>query len=169
MGDDHESAAMHEAIGSVLGRTASGIFILTAGDGAGRATGMLASWVQQASFEPPMVSVAVHRDRYLHQWLGRSPRLALNIVADGQGHLLKHFGRGFEPDQPAFEGLETRRGTTGVPLLADALGHLEGEIAGQLEAGDHVVYLVQITAASTGAAFAQHPPMVHLRKNGFRY
>src|SRR5258706_383723 len=47
-----------------LGRVPSGLFILTVCDGQ-RETGMLASWVQQCSFEPPQVSVAVKHGRDL--------------------------------------------------------------------------------------------------------
>ncbi len=43
----------HTPIAQVLGRIPSGIFVLTVGDDTGRETGMLASWVQQASFDPP--------------------------------------------------------------------------------------------------------------------
>lgn len=165
MGDNAEP---REAIGRVLGRTPSGIFVLTAADGNGNETGLLVSWVQQASFEPPMVTVAVNRERYLHQWLEGSPRMAINLVGESQSSLLKHFARGFEPGQPAFNGLEIRRGTTGVPVLASALGTLEGRVAGQMEAGDHVIYLLEISHASLGDAIDEQP-MVHVRKSGFRY
>ena len=50
----------------VLGRTPSGVFILTCSDGAGHETGMLASWVQQASFDPPMLALAV--EQYVGDW-----------------------------------------------------------------------------------------------------
>ncbi len=62
-----------ENLGAVLGRTPSGIFILIAGDGQDNTTGMLASWVQQASFEPPQVTVAVNKKRYINEWLAKSP------------------------------------------------------------------------------------------------
>jgi flavin reductase (DIM6/NTAB) family NADH-FMN oxidoreductase RutF len=163
-----EIEATRDTIGRVLGRTPSGIFVLTASDGEGNETGMLVSWVQQASFEPPMVTVAVNRQRYLHDWLRSAPGLALNVVAESQTALLKHFARGFEPEQPAFEGLDVRRGATGVPVLDAALGTLESRIAGQMEAGDHVVYLLEVLHASTGEAFEKEP-MVHVRRNGFRY
>lgn len=158
-----------EEIGRVLGRTPSGVFILTATDGAGRETGMLASWVQQASFDPPMISVAVNRKRYLNDWLNKAPRLALSLVGRSQGKFLKHFGRGFEPDQPAFEGIETLRNSTGLPLLAGALGYLEGEIVAMTDAGDHCVYFVRVDAAGSGPDLANEEPMVHIRKNGFNY
>jgi len=40
-------------VAPVLRRVPSGICILPAGDGRDRQTGLLTSWVQQASFEPP--------------------------------------------------------------------------------------------------------------------
>src|SRR5687768_13076480 len=64
-------------LGQALGRVPSGLYILTARHD-GKATGMLASWVQQAGFDPPMVTVAVNRDRYVGDWITRSGRFALN-------------------------------------------------------------------------------------------
>jgi len=160
---------LRDAIASVLGRTPSGIFILTASDGGSRETGMLASWVQQASFDPPMVTVAVNRKRYLNDWLDAAPKLALSMVAEKQFDFLKHFGRGFEPDEPAFEEIEFARGITGLPVLSAALGYLEGNVVGQLDAGDHAIYLVEIEGAGTGPDLDSLGPMVHIRKNGFNY
>ena len=51
-----------EGISRALGRVPSGLFIVTAGTGES-ATGFLASWVQQSSFEPPMVSVGIKKER----------------------------------------------------------------------------------------------------------
>src|SRR5215213_9889488 len=101
-----------------LGRVTSGIFILTIGED-DRATGMLASWVMQAGFDPPMVTVAVRQGRYVADWLTSGEPFVLNLVGEGQKHLLKHFGKGFEPGEPAFEGLEVRSAANGVPRLVD--------------------------------------------------
>src|SRR3954466_7335152 len=107
-----------------LGHIPSGIFILTIGTGT-RATGMLASWVMQAGFEPPTVSVAVKQGRYVCDWLTEGQPFVLNIVREGQKELLRHFGQGFEPGAPAFEGLGITNCARGVPILKDSLGHLE--------------------------------------------
>jgi flavin reductase (DIM6/NTAB) family NADH-FMN oxidoreductase RutF len=163
------SPADHDAIGRVLGRTPSGVFILTATDGQGRSTGMLASWVQQASFEPPLLTVAVNAKRYLNDCLKESPNLALNLVGEGQHHFLKHFGKGFEPDENAFEGMNTSTSQLGLPILSDALGYMEGTVQGQLTAGDHLVYLVEVRYAKAGENIGEVKPMVHIRKNGFNY
>lgn len=158
-----------DTIGKVLGRTPSGVFVLTCADGNGRETGMLGSWVQQASFDPPMLSVAVNRKRYLNDWLASVPRMALNLLGESHGRFLKHFGRGFEPDEPAFEGLAVTRTETGLPVLTDALGYLEGSVRNVVEAGDHLLYLLEITSAAAHDDLASSRPMVHIRKSAFNY
>lgn len=158
-----------EAVSPVIARIPSGVFIITLADGAGRETGLLASWVQQAAFDPPMITVAINRKRYAHEWLERHPYLAAHVVGESQKFLLKQFGRGFGPDEPAFEGQAIRRNAHGVPLLEAALGTLEGRVVGSIETGDHVVYAVELTAAHAGPSFADEGPMVHIRKNGMNY
>jgi flavin reductase (DIM6/NTAB) family NADH-FMN oxidoreductase RutF len=158
-----------ERVGPVLGRTPSGVFILTASNGEELETGMLASWVQQASFDPPLVTVAVNRKRYLNDWLDKHPYMVLNLVGESQTEFLKQFGRGFEPDAPAFEGFEIGRAKNGLPTLAGALGYLEGKVRSRVEAGDSWVYLVEITSAGASELLESSGPMVHIRKNGFGY
>lgn len=158
-----------EQIGAVLGRVPSGLSILTACNAAGEATGMLASWVQQASFAPPCVTVAVNRKRYLNDWIRETGQLAISLVGEGQKEFLGHFGKGFEPGEPAFQGLKTTHAANGCPVLTDSLGWLAGIVVGQVEAGDHVVYAVEIQEAGHSDCLDQVRPWVHIRKNGLSY
>lgn len=150
---------------TALGQVPSGIFILTVGSG-DRSTGMLASWVMQAGFEPPMVSVAVKQGRYVSDWLSEGQPFVLNLVGEGQNQFLKHFGKGFEPDAPAFEGMATKPCCTGVPMLSEALGHLECEPASHVDSGDHRIFLARVVR---GSLTGDTKPMVHIRKSGSRY
>lgn len=149
-----------------LGRLPSGLFILTARRD-DRTTGMLASWVQQAGFQPPMLTVAVRRDRFLVEWLDANGRFVLNQVRAGQKGLLRHFARGFEPDADAFAGLGLRDDAPGGPVLADALSFLDAEVAGHLDSGDHRIYLARINAGALLGPAAE--PMVHVRHSGLHY
>jgi flavin reductase (DIM6/NTAB) family NADH-FMN oxidoreductase RutF len=158
-----------DAIGAVLGRIPSGLYILTARSADGRETGMLASWVQQASFEPPAVTVAVNRKRYLHDWLRTAPAVVLNLIGETQKQYLSQFGRGFPEGEPAFGGISLSRSPGGLPVLADALGWLEGTAGQPIDAGDHLIYVVRITAAGRGPRADAEEPWVHLRRNGFGY
>lgn len=150
---------------AALGRVASGIFVLTAGTGE-RATGMLASWVMQGGFEPPTVSVAVKLGRYICDWLTTGEPFVLNIVAEGQFELLKHFGKGFAPDEPAFEGLEIRHCARGVPILENCSGYLECEPTGHVDSGDHRLILARVVRGGINGDAA---PMIHVRKSGSNY
>jgi flavin reductase (DIM6/NTAB) family NADH-FMN oxidoreductase RutF len=154
------------AFDSVLGRVPSGIFILTVGSGP-RATGMLSSWVMQAGFEPPMISVGVKLGRYVCDWLTEGQPFVLNLVGEEQPGLLKHFGKGFEPDAPAFEGLAITHCARGVPLLKDAVGHLECEPVRHVDSGDHRIFLARVVRGRLN--HSELAPMVHIRKSGAKY
>jgi len=128
---------------------------------------MLASWVQQAGFDPPMVTVAIRRDRYVADWVAQTGRFALSQLAVGSKSLIRHFGRGFEPDADAFEGVELRGDARGGPVLATALAYLDAEVAGELTAGDHRIFVARIVTGALLQSDAE--PLLHVRANGFHY
>ena len=155
-------------LSQALGRIPSGLYILTIRH-EGRSTGMLASWVQQAGFDPPMLTVAVKLDRYVADWIEATGRFTLNQLATGSKALIRHFGRGFAPDADAFDGLELQPEDTtmGGPVLASALAYLDVEVAGQLTGGDHRIFVGRIVAGSMQHHDAE--PFLHVRANGFHY
>jgi flavin reductase (DIM6/NTAB) family NADH-FMN oxidoreductase RutF len=128
---------------------------------------MLSSWVMQAGFEPPTISVAIKTGRYVCDWLTEGQPFVLNVVHQGQKELLRHFYKGFEPGEPAFEGLEITHCARGVPILKDALGHLECEPATHADSGDHRVFLAKVVRGKMADKSAK--PMVHIRNSGSRY
>jgi flavin reductase (DIM6/NTAB) family NADH-FMN oxidoreductase RutF len=158
---------MSEQIATMLGKIPSGVFVLSARGPQGEETGMLASWVQQSGFEPPSVTVAVNKKRYLNDWLEPSAPVALSVVGEDAKPWFSHFGKGFDPGEPAFEGLTIERTPSGLPVLADALGWLEGTVTGTVDAGDHTIYVLQLTSAATNGSGER--PYVHVRKNGMGY
>jgi flavin reductase (DIM6/NTAB) family NADH-FMN oxidoreductase RutF len=149
----------------ILGRIPSGIFILTAGTGE-RATGMLASWIQQAGFDPPSITVAVNRQRYVCDWLAEGRPFVVNVLGEMHKDYLAHFGRGFKQGEPAFEGLEITYCPRGVPILAGALGHFECERLEHIDSGDHRIFLAKVVR---GQLLDEGQPMVHIRKSGAHY
>ena len=157
---------MDETIAPVLGRVASGIYILTIRHQE-QETGMLASWVLQAGFEPPMITVAVKQGRYVADWLDQKTPFAINIVGEEQKSLLGHFGRGFEPDQNAFEDLEIQRIGDNLPILSQSVGYLLCTPQSHIDSGDHRIFLAKV---EEGKLLDDDPkPMVHVRKTGVHY
>jgi len=158
-----------DAIASLLGQIPSGLCILTARYGEAEETGMLVSWVQQAAFDPPAMTVAINKSRFLHEWLVPGSPVALNLIAETQKQLLGHFGKGFEPGAPAFTHLALERSPRGLPVLSESIGWVEGTVSSTLDAGDHSILLVSLSAGSTGPLSGTVRPWVHLRKTGLHY
>jgi flavin reductase (DIM6/NTAB) family NADH-FMN oxidoreductase RutF len=147
-----------------LGMIPSGCFVLTATD-SGLSQGILASWVQQAGFDPPAVSVAVKHSRPIRSLIDRSGHFVLNMVGQDAEAMLKHFGKGFETDQEAFEGMKTRSEPGGV-VLEDCIAHLNCRVTGHVDAGDHTVYVATVIG---GGLHRDGQPCVRIRTNGFNY
>lgn len=156
--------AGEDAIGAALGRIPSGCGILAVRHQR-EATGVLVSWFQQASFDPPVISVAVKKGRYVEKLLEESHQFVLNLIGEDPTALFKHFGKGFEPDEDAFVGLNPQETPFG-PMLPSAIAGLGCEVADTMEAGDHRLYLGRVKAA-LGDAGKQ--PYVHLRRSGLSY
>jgi flavin reductase (DIM6/NTAB) family NADH-FMN oxidoreductase RutF len=127
---------------------------------------MLASWVQQCSFEPPRVSVALARGRDVSAWLTEGSAFTLNVLDSTQTDMIVHFGRGFALTEPAFEGLEVERGPEGGPVLTDALACLHCRVVARHPAGDHDLLIAEVVS---GRLLGEGGPMVHVRKSGGHY
>lgn len=150
---------------AALGKLPSGVFVVTARQEKNE-TGMLASWVQQCSFEPPQISIAFQKDRYVLKWIENGSPFVVNILGQDQKSMLSHFGRGFEPEDPAFENLEIKRSPGGNAILKEAMAWLECESRQIIDAGDHRLMIAEI---SSGVVLSDSQPMVHIRKNGTHY
>jgi flavin reductase (DIM6/NTAB) family NADH-FMN oxidoreductase RutF len=148
-----------------LGAVPSGLFVATAGRGAA-ATGSLVSFVQQVGFTPPCLTVAIRKGRPLEALIRGGRRFCLSILDDASINLLSHFARGFDPGQPAFDGVSTEVDEAGVPYLLDAVAWLSCSLIGEADWSDHVVFCGEVVA---GDRRRPDQPLVHVRKTGLSY
>lgn len=156
---------LKENIGKSLGRIPSGVGILSTKHN-GHNGAMLASWIQQVSFEPPMITVAIKKGRPVAEYLMGSKKFALSLLHTGQKDMLAHFGKGFEPGEEPFDGIDTETQVTGALILKHSLCFMECELMNQMDAGDHQVFLGKIV---NGGMEEEGQPMVHVRRSGFNY
>ena len=152
-------------LAGALGRVPSGIFVVTVASDA-IATGMLASWVQQCSFRPPRISLAIKPDREITKLLAIGAGFTLNILESSQTDAVAHFGKGFALTEDAFKGLSVERRANGGPVLTEALAYLDCTVVQRVAAGDHDLFLADIRA---GGVLDEGQPMIHIRKNGMHY
>ena len=153
-------------IGKALGRIPSGLFIVTARTD--HAEGMLGSWVMQASFEPPQVTVALSKDRGLAQLIDASGFFAISILGQDDGGLMKPFFKTPEEGEDIFAPLnsEDREEAGNAPVLLDAHAWLSCKLEKKMEAGDADIYLGTVL---DGKRLKEADPKVHVREDGFKW
>lgn len=128
-----------------IGRISSGLYIITTKKG-DRSGAMVASWVTQASFDPPGFTVAVAKDRAIESLMQVGDQFILNILEEGNYQtLMKHFLKRFGPGEDRFAGVNTRTANNGSPILADALAYLECEVVSRMECADHWIVYNKVT------------------------
>ena len=155
-----------------LGRLSGGLYVVTAQQGEGseqRRGAMVASWVSQASFEPPGLTVAVAKDRAIEALMQVGDRFVLNVLAeDNHQGLLRHFLKRFPPGADRFAGVVTLEGAAqGGPVLSDALAYLDCQVQQRMECADH--WLIYAVVRGGNVADQQALTAVHHRKVGNHY
>lgn len=159
------SASQSDRTAQAVGRIVGSLCVVSAKRG-DITSGMLASWVSQATFNPPGLTVAVAKDRALESLTHTGDKFVINILAEGK-QLRKHFMKRFAPGEDRFAGLETEEAANGCPILKDALAYLECVVQNRMECGDHwVVYAV----VENGKVLENSGvTAVHYRKTGSYY
>ncbi|PZO40681.1 MAG: flavin oxidoreductase [Pseudanabaena frigida] len=129
-------STVEQAVGRIVGS----LCVLTVKRGE-ISTAMLASWVSQATFNPPGLTIAVAKDRAIESYLYEGDRFVLNILEQGK-QLRKHFMKKFAPGEDRFTDVQVEP-TEGGLILPDGLAYLECRVAQRMECGDHwIVYAI---------------------------
>jgi len=159
-------AAPEQAL--AVGRVVGSLCVLTARDGDAQSA-MLASWVSQASFNPPGLTVAVKKDRAIEALLPIGSAFVLNVLADGKEKaVMKHMLKPFAPGEDRFGGLDVQISeTTGAVIIPESASYLECSVTQRMEAGDHWILYATVNGGKVLDESAQSA--VHFRKVGTNY
>ena len=107
---------------------------------------MLASWVSQASFNPPALTVAVAKERAVESFLLKGSVFNLNVLQGGnEKETMKSLLKPFKPGEDRFGDMEVKISeTNGCAIVTEALSYLECEVSERMECGDHWVVLATV-------------------------
>ena len=154
-----------------LGRVVGSLCVLTTRKGSGDSQlsgAMVASWVSQASFTPPGLTVAVAKDRAVEALLHVGDSFALNVLASGrESGPMKQFLQPFAPGADRFAGLDLEESPGGQPILPDALAWLDCSVKQRMECGDH--WLIYAQVGSGALLDGEATTAVHQRRSGANY
>ena len=153
-----------ERVSPALGKISSGLYIVTASHG-GERHGMLASFIEQAAFQPPLISMATAKGRALSEVIDQQPLFGVNILGKHNHELVRPFVKATGGDP--FEGHALVENEWGLPQLSEAMAFLACRVVNKVDAGDHWLYLAEVL---DGVLQHDHEqPMIRIRRNGFDY
>jgi flavin reductase (DIM6/NTAB) family NADH-FMN oxidoreductase RutF len=159
---------LHNEKATSVGHIPSGLFIVAVQDPASQVIdGYLASWVQQVSFEPLIISLAVKPGRPAYELIKAGKTFAVNIIGDHDKSYLKHFWKGYDPANNPFLELPHELGQHGGVILQQAKSAIECQLIESLTPGDHEIVFAKVVSSYVMSEEAK--PLVHVRKSGTDY
>ena len=146
---------------AALGQYASGVCLLTVRDGIDD-VGTTVSSVMSVSASPPLVAVGLASDGYPAEVLQEVGRCGLTLLAAEHAIVASRFSSAGRPSaRHLLESVPwSRAPASDAIVLDDGLAALDCRLERVVEAGDHVLALLEVSAVlSTRAG----PPLLRLR------
>ena len=153
---------------AAVGRIVGSLCAVTAKKGDVKSA-MLASWVSQASFNPPALTVAVAKERAVESFMLPGGSFNLNILKLGnEKETMKALLKGFKPGEDRFGDMKVSFSPNNeCAIVDDALAYCECVVKQRMECGDHWVVLAEV---SNGKLLDdQGKSAMHHRKTGKSY
>lgn len=129
-----------------MGAFASGVTVITT-NGAGGPVGFTCQSFYSVSVDPPLVSFSVARTSRSLTALREHGQVAVNFLSRFQQHLSAQFARSGADKWLDVEWQPSD--VNGAPLLHGVTGSVVGEIDQEIEAGDHLIFLVRVRDVAT--------------------
>jgi flavin reductase (DIM6/NTAB) family NADH-FMN oxidoreductase RutF len=120
---------------------------------------LLTSWVSQATFSPPGLTLALSREQAETLLPQNGMPFVLNILKEGR-NVRRVFQRAIAPGENRLADLATHPASNGCLVLDDALAYLECHIQNRMECHDHWLLYATIdngkVLESVGLTAIQH-------------
>jgi flavin reductase (DIM6/NTAB) family NADH-FMN oxidoreductase RutF/DNA-binding GntR family transcriptional regulator len=130
----------------VVGHLASGVTVVTTAVEE-KAHGMTASSVTSLSADPPMMLACLNNAVPTAQAVATAGSYVVNVLGEHQGDLAHQFA---VASQDKFRNVPVHTGELGLPMLTDALAHIECEVTERVVGGTHTIFLGRVVAAGAG-------------------
>jgi len=150
----------------VLTRFATGVTVVTTvedGPDGAQPWGTTVNSFTGISLEPPLVMVAIGRERSIHPIIERTGRFGVNILGEDSQALSDCFaGAPSSLPREAFCNADYALGEAGLPVLESAIAYLSCDVTQVIEAGDHTIYLGLVI--ETGCRDEVGWPLLYFRR-----
>uniref|UniRef100_A0AAU2VNI8 Flavin reductase family protein n=1 Tax=Streptomyces sp. NBC_00008 TaxID=2903610 RepID=A0AAU2VNI8_9ACTN len=142
---DHTQTFDSGQFRSALGHFASGVTIVTAATTEGP-VGFTCQSFTSLSLDPPLVALAPGKSSTSWPRIREAGFFCVNVLADTQEDTCLTFATS---GADKFAGIDWAPGASGAPRLPGALAHIECELTGAYDAGDHELVIGRVLDIDT--------------------
>lgn len=139
-----DAAAAEQAI---LAHFPYGLYVITVAHD-GEEHGTTANWITQASFDPPMLVVAIENRSKTIGLIRDAHHFGVSLLTTEQRELAVKLGRSSAQVPQKLKGVKTKPApAVHTPVLSESVGWVECRAVASLPAGDHTLFLGIVIAA----------------------
>jgi flavin reductase (DIM6/NTAB) family NADH-FMN oxidoreductase RutF/rubredoxin len=111
--------------------------------------GQIANTVFQTTSDPVMIALCLNKQNLTHEFVQASKVVTVSVLStETPMQFIGRFGFKSGRDGYKFDGVETKLGVTGAPIVLDhAVAYLEAEIVGSMSAETHTLFLAKVVDA----------------------
>ncbi|MDN0076602.1 flavin reductase family protein [Crenobacter sp. SG2303] len=132
-----------------MGLWPTGVSVVTALNAENQPLGMVIGSFTSVSLDPALVAFCPQKSSASWREMRETKRCCINFLSEFQSDLCWRFASGNVHGR--FEGLDSRTGESGVPLLDGCVAWIEVEIEQEIEAGDHWIVLCRVETMRKGS------------------
>lgn len=136
-----------DEIRTLLQNIINGLCIVTTKSG-DKINGMTCAWASQVAWEPPLLMVSIGIGKLTNEMIQDSKVFAVNVLAESQIELAKHFGLKSGRALDKFENIEYSTKATGSPILNDVIVFFDCKLHSSFNVIDHTIFIGEVLEAS---------------------
>jgi flavin reductase (DIM6/NTAB) family NADH-FMN oxidoreductase RutF len=130
---------------SALGAFATGVTVVTCMSQDGTPVGLTANSFNSVSLDPPLILFSLDRKSYSFAHFRAASHFAVNILADTQQEISRHFAR---PSEDKWRDVSFDVSGVGCPAFKDALAVFECSTHTIHDGGDHIIIVGKVVGFS---------------------
>jgi len=128
-----------------LHKISYGLYVISTSDG-DKKNGQIANTLFQVTSEPQRVAVALNKENLTHSMVEKSKVFTASVLSkDTPMEFIGRFGFKSGRDTDKFQGINYKKGATGVPIVVDnSIAYVEAKVISALDAGTHTIFVGEV-------------------------
>jgi flavin reductase (DIM6/NTAB) family NADH-FMN oxidoreductase RutF len=152
----------------VLWSMPSGLYVVGSRDGE-RRNAMTLNWATQVSDQPKLLAISVEKEAFTHELIEAGGVFSLCVIDRDDRAIVRKFTKPVEVDVEArtLNGFGFHDGSTGAPVLDQAVAWVECRVSQSVDVGTHTVFVGEIVDA--GFQKLEETPVLRMEDTRMNY